>query len=118
MQGKKEQDGGEYWCVAKNRVGQAVSRHASLQIAGKSVTPVVNFRCNLSAHTLSFVSYLLFSFFPLLLPPPVLRDDFRVEPKDTRVAKGETALLECGPPKGIPEPTLIWMKVGTPNWST
>ncbi|XP_054610309.1 roundabout homolog 2-like isoform X2 [Dunckerocampus dactyliophorus] len=70
---RSKPDDGSYVCVARNYLGEAVSRNASLEVA-------------------------------------LLRDDFRQNPQDVVVAIGETAILECQPPRGHPEPTTFWRK--------
>ncbi|XP_055971050.1 roundabout homolog 4 [Sorex fumeus] len=44
----------------------------------------------------------------------VLREDFRVQPRDTVATVGEQVTLECGPPLGRPEPSVSWWKDGKP----
>ncbi|XP_055865507.1 roundabout homolog 1-like isoform X5 [Biomphalaria glabrata] len=44
----------------------------------------------------------------------VIRDDFRENPQPVTVATGETATFRCTPPKGEPEPKVLWHKDGNP----
>ncbi|XP_049713199.1 roundabout homolog 4 isoform X1 [Elephas maximus indicus] len=44
----------------------------------------------------------------------VLRKDFQVQPQDMVAMVGEQIVLECGPPWGLPEPTVSWWKDGKP----
>ena len=41
-----------------------------------------------------------------------IRDDFRTQPRNTEVALGDTAILDCRGPRGEPDPRLTWKKDG------
>ncbi|XP_022651593.1 protein sax-3-like isoform X2 [Varroa destructor] len=43
-----------------------------------------------------------------------LREEFLAAPSDIEVALGETAVLQCEPPEGVPTPTVAWFKEGQP----
>lgn len=72
---KRENDGGVYWCEAKNEFGAARSRNATLRVA-------------------------------------TLREEFRLHPQNSYVADGDTVMMECGSPRGYPEPIISWRKNG------
>lgn len=43
----------------------------------------------------------------------MLRDEFRiVPPKNTIAIVGGPVILPCSPPRGIPEPSVLWSKDG------
>ncbi|KAL8568639.1 hypothetical protein ACOMHN_035091 [Nucella lapillus] len=44
----------------------------------------------------------------------VLREDFRENPQPVTVVAGDSATLHCRPPRGQPEPKVLWRKDGSP----
>lgn len=42
----------------------------------------------------------------------MLKDEFRAMPKDTVALVGGPVILNCTPPRGIPEPSVLWIKDG------
>ena len=58
------------------------------------------------------VSNVFYAIMTIVLYLPVLRDDFQVHPRNTEVAVGDTGVLQCHPPRGLPKPKVKWKKDG------
>lgn len=43
-----------------------------------------------------------------------LREDFREEPVSDQLISGDSAVLECTPPRGYPTPEVTWLKDDQP----
>lgn len=71
--GGTDSDAGTYYCVARNKFGEARSQEANVRVA-------------------------------------MLRDDFRINPHAIQALIGSRVTLECAPPKGFPEPIVVWVK--------
>lgn len=42
----------------------------------------------------------------------VFREEFRSTPSSQSIISGETLMLNCTPPRGYPEPKIVWKKDG------
>ncbi|KAF3841517.1 hypothetical protein F7725_007379, partial [Dissostichus mawsoni] len=101
---RSKPDEGLYVCVARNYLGEAVSRNASLEVAiyKKQQDPCMQSQikdCIINREVYSYFNN-VFS----LLVSPVLRDDFRQTPSDVVVAAGEPLLWSVSPPEATPSP--------------
>ncbi|RWS31646.1 roundabout 1-like protein [Leptotrombidium deliense] len=122
---KRDADTGVYWCVARNEVGKARSRNASLAIACKCY----NLCCPLGRNALSSRRVTLsetanqkrnakstenhFQSSERNIRCLIdFREEFKTIPKSGSVVAGELATLECTPPRGHPEPVISWKKDG------
>lgn len=65
----------------------------------------VNLACNFQTRL-----YIDINNVPLFISD--LREEFKASPANLFVSVGETAVLECNPPPGLPKPHVLWLKEG------